>query len=122
MNTKLNSSGEFANLLSQLQRSPHDSALKQAVVKHLPEMKALAKVNPLALFHLAQIHPQNSKQYQQMMRQSAELGCTNAMLALAQVLAKSKNPLDLHKAGQFIVKIVGSQDSYIQKHAQELLD
>lgn len=122
MAAKLDSSSEFASLVNQLHRSPNDPALKQALIRRLPEMKALAKINPLALFRLAQIYPQASAQYQQMMTQSADLGCTNAMLALCQLLLKSNTSGDLNKAAQYMNRIEQSNDTYIIKHSRSLLD
>ncbi len=122
MAAKLDLSSEFAALVNKLHRSPNDPALKQAVVIRLPEMKALAKVSPLALFRLAQVYPQNSAQYQHMMTQSANSGCTNAMLALCHLLLKSNAPGDLKKAAQYMTQIERSSDSYIISHSRSLLE
>lgn len=122
MAAKLDTSSEFASLVNQLHRSPDDPALKQALVRRLPEMKALAQVNPLALFRLAQIYPQNSAQYQNMMIQSADLGCTNAMLALCHLLLKSNTFGDLKKAAGYMNRIEHSNDSYIMKQSRSLLE
>lgn len=118
MTAKLDLSGKF-DLIEKLLRSPNDPALKQELLIGLPAMKALAKVNPMAKFRLAQLHPQTSPQYKQMMMESAALGCTNAMLALCELLVKSKEP---KKAAQYIVMIEGSNDSYILKHSKSLLE
>ena len=115
------SSNEFAVLVNQLHRSPNDPTLKQAVVKHLPEMMALAQDNPMALYHLAHIYPPNSPQYKQTMRQAANLGCTNAMLVMCQVLGKSNDPGDLKKAAHYLEMINKSNDSYIKEQARSLL-
>lgn len=122
MNTKLHASSEFATLVNQLHRSPDDPALKQAVLKRLPEMKALAQVNSLALYRLAQVYPQNSTQYEQMMKQSAAQGCTNAMFAMAELLAKLPSSTDLKKAAEYIVMINKSKDSYMMKQTKTLLE
>jgi hypothetical protein len=122
MTATLDFSSEFATLVNRLHQSPDDPALKQALVRRLPEMKALAKVNPLALFRLAQIYPKHSEQYQQMMKQSANAGCTNAMLALCHLLLKSNQPNDLKKAAHYINQIEHSNDSYMISHGRSLLE
>lgn len=114
MTTQLASSNEFAALVNQLQSSPNDSSLKQRVVQNLPKMMALAKDNPMALYHLAHIYPPNSPQYKQMMRQSANMGCTNAMFVLCQILGKSNNRHDLEEAVNYMRIIEKSNDSYIK--------
>lgn len=121
MTATLDSSYKFATLVERLHKSPDNPALKQELVRSLPEMKALAKVNPLAQFRLAQIHAPNSPQYKQMMRQSANMGCTNAMFALCELLVKSKSPADLKTAAHYMLMIERSKDSYIIKQSQSLL-
>lgn len=121
MDTKLDASSEFALLVNQLHNSPNNPALKQEVVRRLPEMKILAKTKPLDLYRLAQIYSQNSIQYQKMMTQSADLGCTNAMLAVVK-MHLSATPSDLKKAAIYALKIERSNDSFIQKHAKALLE
>lgn len=116
------SSNEFATMVNQLHRSPNDPSLKQAVVQHLPKMMALAQDNPVALYHLAHIYPPNSPQYKQTMRQAANLGCTNAMLVMCQVLGKSNNPSDLKKVAHYLEMIDKSSDSYIKEQAKLLLE
>ena len=118
----LDSSHKFASLLKQLHQSPDNPALQQELVRSLPEMKALAKVNSLAQYRLAQIHSPTSPQYKQMMRQAANMGCTNAMLALSEVLLKSTVPADLKTAAHYMVLIGRSQDSYILKQSSALLE
>lgn len=115
-------SSEFSSLASQLQQCPDDQHLKQIVVSRLPEMRALAKVNPLAMFHLAQIYAPTSPQYKQMMRQSANLGCTNAMLALCELMVHSTTDADIKTAAHYLSLIERSNDSYIMQKAQELMD
>ncbi|MDP3269459.1 MAG: type IV secretion protein Dot [Legionella sp.] len=119
---KNNVSSEFADLLGQLQTTPNNSDIKQALVNRLPEMMALAKVNSLALFRLAQIHAPSSPQYKQMMADSAKMGCTNAMLALCEVLVSSGSDSDLQSAAHYIQKIERSSDSYIRSKCDTLLD
>lgn len=119
---KNNVSSEFADLIGQLQTSPNNSDIKQALVSRLPEMMALAKVNSLALFRLAQIHAPSSAQYKQMMADSAKMGCTNAMLALCEVLVSSGSDIDLQSAAHYIQKIERSSDSYIRSKCDTLLD
>lgn len=121
MANKYVSSGDFAALVSQLQQSPEDPYLKQKVVKYLPYMQELAKKNPLALYHLAHVFPEKSPQYRNMILKSAELGCTNAMLAACKFLAESKRPEDQQKATSFLAEIERSQDSFIMKHGKELI-
>lgn len=121
MSTIKDISSEFATLLNELQQSPENPIVKQALIRRLPEMKALAKVNPLALFRLAQIYAESSIQYRQMMLQSADAGCTNAMLAVCQFLVKSQLPQDVKKAVGYFRKIASSNDSYIKELSNELL-
>jgi len=118
----LDTSSEFAHLVSQLQESPDNPALKQAVVSRIPEMMALAEVNPLARYRLAQIYPPSSAQHKLALQQSADSGCTNAMLALCQQLVKSNNPADMKKASYYMSLIMTSKDSYIIKHSKPLLE
>ncbi|MCE0722725.1 MULTISPECIES: hypothetical protein [Legionella] len=117
----MSSSNEFATLVNQLHRSPNDPVLKQAVVQHLPKMMALAQDNPMALYHLAHIYPPTSSQYKQTMRQSANLGCTNAMLVMCQILGNSTEPDDLKKAAHYVTMINRSDDSYIKEQAKLLV-
>lgn len=116
------SSNEFAALVKQLHQTPNDPVLKQAVVQHLPKMMALAQDNPMALYHLAHIYPPTSSQYKQTMRQAANLGCTNAMLVMVQVLGNSHDASDLKKAAHYMNMINKSGDPYIKDQAQLLLD
>lgn len=116
------SSNDFADLVNQLHRSPNDSALKQAIVQHLPKMMALAQNNPLSLYHLAHIYPQKSSQYKHTMRQAANLGCTNAMLVMCQMLVNSRDPRDLQKAVHYLSLIAQSDDSYIKGQASSLIE
>lgn len=113
---------EFTTLVSQLHQSPNDHAIKAALVKSLPEMLVLAKENhPMALYHVAHIYPQNSPQYKQTMRQSANLGCTNAMLEMCQILAKKNDVNELNVASHYLGMINESNDSYIKEQAQKLI-
>lgn len=122
MANKYVSSGDFAALVNQLQQSPEDPYLKQKVVKYLPYMQELAKTEPLALYHLAHVFPEKSSQHRNMILKSAELGCTNAMLAACKFLAESNRPEDQQKAKSFLVEIERSQDSFIMKHSKELVE
>jgi hypothetical protein len=121
MNATHNTSSDFVALVNQLHQSPYNPALKQAVVRRLPEMLAYAQCNPMALFRLAQIYPPNSCQYKQMMRRSAQRGCTNAMLAMCELLLKSNNNEDLELASQYMVMIENSNDSYIIESSRTIL-
>ena len=119
-------SHEFAALVAQLRQSPENHALKQAVAEDFPKMKASAK-SPLDLYRLAQAHIPTSAQYKQIMRQSATLGCTNAMLAMAEILVKSKVPADLKTAAHYLSmiertkEIESTKDSYIIAEGRALL-
>lgn len=115
-------SNEFTDLVNQLHKSPNDSALKQAIVKHLPKMMALAQDNPLSMYHLAHIYPPKSSQFKQTMRQAANLGCTNAMLVMCQILAESNDPIELKKAVHYLTMIEKSNDSYIKEQAKSLTE
>ncbi|CAM3036919.1 Dot/Icm secretion system substrate [Legionella steigerwaltii] len=116
------SNNQFAELVKQLHKSPNDHALKQTVVQHLPKMVNLAQDNPMALFHLAHIYPPTSSQYKQTMRQAANLGCTNAMLVMVQILGNSNDAGDLKKAIHYLSMINKSEDSFIKGQAQLLVD
>lgn len=115
-------SSDFSSLVSQLQQCPDDQILKQLVVSRLPEIKAIAEVNPLAMFHLAQIHSPTSPQYKLKMRQSANLGCTNAMLALCELMVSSSSGADMKTAAHYLNLIARSNDSFIIQKAQQLLE
>lgn len=121
MNVKLHASSEFASLVNELHQSPNNPELKQAVLRRLPEMKALAQVNPLALYRLAQVFPKSSAQYEHMMRESAAKGCTNAMFAMCELLLNSKLPTSIEQAADYLTAIYQSQDSYIIKQSRELI-
>lgn len=122
MATQFDSSTEFAALVARLQNNPDDPALKQAVVKHMPEMRALAKTSPIALYQLAKVYAPNSSQYKQMMLQSASAGCTNAMLALCRLLLKTGSADDVITATHYMRMIQTSGDSFILKRSKELLE
>ena len=115
---------KFASLVKQLHESPDNPVLKQAVVSKIPEMSVLAKVNPLAQYRLAQIHSPSSPQYKQMMRQSANMGCTNAMLAICENLLKPDvpTPADLKTAAHYMQMIGRSKDTYILEKSKALLE
>ena len=121
MSVKTSPSSVFASLVSKLQKSPENHALKPAVVNRMPEMKALSKINPMVLFRLAKAFPPNSPKYKQTMMQSAELGCTNAMLAICELLVNSNEPFALKKAGHYLLMIEKSQDSYMKEQSKALL-
>lgn len=122
MAATLDLSHQFASLVKQLHQSPDNPALQNAVVRRLPEMMALAKVNPLAQYRLAQMHSPTSPQYKQMMRQSANMGCTNAMLAVCELLLKSNASADLKTAAHYMDMIEQSKDTYILKQSRDLLE
>ncbi|MFT4060093.1 MAG: hypothetical protein QM652_11170 [Legionella sp.] len=120
MTTTLVSSNEFASMVSKLQQNPLDPHLKMRVVRYFPQMKQWAQNVPMALYHLARVYMPNSAQYKNTMAQAAEMGCTNAMLDLCELYAKSDNAQDNAKAISYLQKIAHSQDSYIKKSVQEL--
>ncbi len=122
MSDPLNSSYDFATLVAKLHQSPDDHALKLAVVEKLPEMKASAKVNSLDMYRLAQSHFPTSPQYKQLMRQSATMGCTNAMLAISEILVTSKAPADLKTAAHYLSMIERSKDSFMIAQGRTLLE
>ncbi|EHL31311.1 hypothetical protein LDG_6773 [Legionella drancourtii LLAP12] len=122
MATHLTSSSEFASLVSQLQLAPDNIHLKKQVIKHLPQMRELAKTNPLALYHLAMIYHPKSDQYRQTVLQAADLGCTNAMLMACQILNKTGLPEDKEMAAHYLQKIEESQDTFIIENSKKLLD
>lgn len=115
------SSNEFAALVSELQKSPDDPALKQKVVSYLPYMRELAKTSSLALFHLAHIYHEKSAQYKKMVLEAADQGCTNAMLAACKFLTESKNSIDKQRAQTYLEKIEQSKDSFIIDRSEALL-
>ncbi|KTD79180.1 hypothetical protein [Legionella waltersii] len=122
MAAQLDSSTEFAALVAQLQSNPNDPALKQAVIRHLPEMRVLAKTNPIAMYHLAMVYAPGSAQYKQMMLQAAAEGSTNAMLAVCDLYLKTGSATDLLTAAHYMRLIQKSGDSYIMKQGRELMD
>jgi hypothetical protein len=123
MAVTLDLSYEFASLVKKLHESPNNPVLKQEVVSKIPDMIILAKVSPLAQFRLAQMHSPTSPQYKQMMRKSANMGCTNAMLALCEVLLKQEAPTsaDLKTAVHYMRMIEGSDDTFILEQRNALL-
>lgn len=122
MSLHLNPSSEFAALVRKLKNAPDDPVLKQDLIRRLPGMKALARRNPLALYRLAKVYPKNSGQYYQMMVQSADAGCTNAMLALCKLLVKSASSTDKLVVVNYLNKIFSSNDSYIIQRAEAFLE
>lgn len=115
------SSSQFAALVNQLQNAPDDPALKQALVRRLPEMMALARVNPLAMYRLAQVYAPGSAQYRDLMLKSANNGCTNAMLAVVELLVNTGSAADLRQAVDYMRRIENSEDSYILSRSEALL-
>lgn len=49
------------------------------------------------------------------------MGCTNAMLVMCQILAKTNDANDLKKAVHYLGMIQKSNDSYIKEQAQKLV-
>lgn len=120
MGKEVTSSKEFAELVGRLHASPNDPVLKKRIVQNLPRMLALAKENPLALYHLALMYAPNSTQYKQTMRQAAQAGSTNAMLTMYELLLKSGKPSDLKRATHYFSMIEASVDTFIKEKAQAL--
>lgn len=114
-------SSEFASLVEQLIKNPDNPVLKLALIRQLPQMKALAEMEPLSLFRLAQLYIPTSSQYKTMMTESAERGCTNAMLAVCELLLKSNRQEDMQQVDHYLQKIDASNDSYIIEKSRKLL-
>jgi hypothetical protein len=121
MPANTNFRSDFASLVKELQEKPDDPRLKKDLVSRLPEMKARAQHDPMALFSLAKIYPPTSPQFRTMMRQSAAKGCTNAMLSLSELLVKSGSQADLKTAAHYMQKILSSDDTYIKEGGKKLL-
>lgn len=114
-------SSEFASLVEQLINNPDNPVLKLALIKQLPQMKALAEIEPLSLFRLAQLYIPTSPQYKTMITESAARGCTNAMLAVCELLLKSNRQEEMQQADHYLQKIDASNDSYIIEKSKKLL-
>lgn len=114
-------SSEFASLVEQLIKNPDNPILKLALIRQLPQMKALAEIEPLSLFRLAQLYIPTSSQYKTMMTESAERGCTNAMLAVCELLLKSNRQENMQQVDHYLQKIDASNDSYIIEKSRKLL-
>lgn len=119
MTAKKDVSSEFALLLNQLQQAPDCIDVKIAIIQRLPHMKALAKTDALALYRLAQLYPTHSTQYREMMEESAERGCTNAMLTLCRMLAKQPDSTTSQKIHNYLNRIEQSSDAFIKQQAAE---
>ncbi len=116
-----NLSSIFAASVKELKNKPDDPVLKQKVFNLLPEMKVLARKNPVDLFRLAQIYSPTSPQYKNMIRQAATGGCTNAMFAMAELLVKSGAAADLATAAHYVKMVERSSDSYMIKQSKQLV-
>lgn len=112
---------KFVALVNELQATPDNHSVQQKLVHCLPEMKALASENPLALFHLAKIYPPKSPEYRNTIRQSANKGCTNAMLELCTLLIASGKRDEIKTAAHFIKKIKHSNDTHIYNLSKKLV-
>lgn len=99
-----------------------DMGKKQTMAKFLPRMKAFAEESPIALYRLARFYSPTSPAYKEKVMQSADMGCTNAMLALCEVLFLSNTKEDLKTAVKYMLLIQNSQDSFINKEALSLLE
>lgn len=114
-------SSQFAALVKELQSAPNNPVLQKNLLNCLPQMKLLAKSDPMVLFLLAKIYPPNSAEYKNAIRQSANQGCTNAMLEMCQILVKSDHLADLKTAAHFMKKINDAKDSHIISLSKQLL-
>lgn len=123
MAVQLDLSHEFDSLVKKLQLDPDNPLLKMEVLKRMPEMKVLAKSNPVAMYRLAQAYSPASDEYNDMMTQSANQGCTNAMLAIChnKLASTTRTGADLKTVAHFMALIEQSNDSYIIKQKRELL-
>lgn len=121
MSLQLTSSTTFASLVNELHKSPDDPLLKHRIMGYLQQMKKLAEHDALALYHLAFVFAPNTPQQRKYLLRSADLGCTNAMVAACKMLVQSKTPGDLPKAILYLKKIEQSSDTYIKEQAQELI-
>lgn len=117
---KMASSSEFVALVKKLQQYPNDSSLKKEVVALYRQLLSVSKENPMALYLAAHAYAPKSPQFQQTMRQAANMGCTNAMLVMCQILGKSNHSQDLKKAALYLAKIGSSDDSYVKEEAEKL--
>ncbi|CEG57891.1 hypothetical protein [Legionella fallonii] len=130
MAVQLDLSHEFDSLVKKLKLDPDNPVLKMEIVKRIPEMKVLAKLNPLAQYRLAQAYSPGSDEYNEMMAESAEKGCTNAMLTICQdkLNSTSRTTGDLKIVAHYIAMIERlatreqSKDSYILKQSRALLE
>lgn len=121
MKEGINKVSDFFALAKKLQSTPNDLVLKNKLVARLPEMKLLAQRDPMVLYRLAVIYPPNSPEYKNAIRQSANRGCTNAMLDYSRMLVKSHKLEDLKTAAHFIKQINASEDTYIKSLSKSFL-
>ncbi len=123
MAVQLDLSHEFDSLVKKLQQDPDNPVLKIEVLKRMPEMKVLAQSNPVAMYRLAQAYYPASDEYNDMMTESAEKGCTNAMLTICHNKLKStmRTQDDLKTVAHYMALIEQSKDSYIINQSRELL-
>lgn len=113
MSTQIKSSKDFAALIEQLQKNPQDAYFKMKIMEVLPQIKAGAKNNPLALYHLAKVYSPQSAQYRKTIIEAAELGSTNAMFDAYKLLIKSNQIRDQQQAHKYLTSIYQSEDSFI---------
>lgn len=121
MNSRLNTSSEFASLVNKLHKEPNNQLLKLELVQRMSAMKTLAQHNSMDLFRLANAYSPNSPQYKQLMRQAAAGGNTNAMLAMCHLLLKSNTAADLTTLAHYVRMILRSKDSYIMEQIEHVL-
>ncbi len=123
MAVQLDLSHEFDSLVKKLQKDPDNTALKMDIVKLILDMKVLAKSNPVVLYRLAQAYSPTSDEYNDMMTESAEKGCTNAMLVICHNKLNSTpvTKSDLRTVAHYMALIEQSNDSYIIKENRKLL-
>ena len=123
MAVQLDLSHEFDSLVKQLRLNPDNPVLKMEVLKRMPEMKVLAKSNPVAMYRLAQAYSPGSDEYNDLMAQSADQGCTNAMLAIChnKLTSTTITRADLKTVAHYMALIERSNDSYIIEQSRALL-
>lgn len=121
MKAKQDPISEFTSLMNQLRQAPENITLKQALLKRLPVMKALAAHNPMALYRLAQSYSDNSPQYRQMMLRAADMGCTNALLDACKLLMRAHDSVNRTQVLSYLKSIAASEDSFIKHKTADWL-
>lgn len=113
--------GSFVSLVNKLQKSPNDYSLKMQVMEYLPTMITLGRTNPFVLYLFAKSLLPTSPKYRDKMRESANKGCTNAMLDYSKLLIESGKPCDLKTVKHFVKQIKASKDTYIKELCKDFV-